>query len=175
MIEFCSTVLLTLSPCCINFTKIHPRLLEESHRHNRQTPGISAYCQKHDTDKYILASGKIIIPQLQQISKQRICQNYLCNHMRKSLPYDFLHTNKRQPCFHMDGRLHQLQDCGIQEINMCKPDHLQQNILHGVTRQLMHTKLHSATSNNKKKQPNHIMTTTTITYILVVTFQANLL
>jgi len=75
----------------------------------------------------------------------------------------------------MDGRLHQLQDCGIQEINMCKPDHLQQNILHGVTRQLMHTKVHSATSNNKKKQPNHIMTTITITYILVVTFQANLL
>jgi len=55
----------------------------------------------------------------------------------------------------MDGRLHQLQDCGIQEINMCKPDHLQQNILHGVTRQLMHTKLHSATSNNKKTAQPH--------------------
>jgi len=45
--------------------------------------------------------------------------------MYRSLLDDSLHTNKRQPYFQTGETQHQLLDCGIQEINMCRQDRLQ--------------------------------------------------
>jgi len=56
--------------------------------------------------------------------------------MCKSLSDDSLRMNKRQPCSHMGEKQHQLLDCGIQETDMCRQDHLQKQIHCSSWRQL---------------------------------------